>query len=338
MTVTQDSAAAKDFDALERGSETGVATAPAVLERSQRVRLCRAISAWLIRHPFRGANRLRRWLADLLMPPPRGPIVVQTTAGCSVLVDPLRNRGLEREVYYQGTYEAGTLYVLSNLLRPGDIFLDVGANIGLVSLVASQLVGLPGRVYAFEPVPGTIALLEQNIALNNAGSICVEASALGAADETRQFYEHLEVNRGAASLVPFGKTPSSGVARVTTLDAFVHRTGLERRIRAIKIDVEGWEAEVLLGGRNTLAESAAPVLIVEYSTNVPLATGAHTDVYDLLRSLNNYRLFCLKGGKESISPLREIHRPEDLPREDNLICLLPVHLQEARVRALLAAG
>ena len=119
-----------------------------------------------------------------------------------------------------------------------------------------------------------------------------------------------------------------------TLDGFVHRAGLVRPIRAVKIDVEGWEAEVLVGGRHTLAESAAPVLIVEYSTNVPLAKGAHTDLYDLLRSLNDYRLFCLERGKEAISRLREIHGREDLPREDNLICLRPVHIQEARVRAL----
>jgi len=272
------------------------------------------------------------------MPLPRGPLVVPTTMGCSLLVDPLLNKGLEREVYYQGAYEAGTLHVLSSVLRPGDVFLDAGANIGLVSLVASHVVGSQGRVYAFEPVPDTIALLKRNIALNDARNVCVEATALGAVDETRPIYEHLDVNRGAASLVPVGEVQPSGAVPVTTLDAFVRKAGLERAIRAIKIDVEGWEAEVVLGGRHTLADSAAPVLIVEYSTNVPLANGVHTDVYDLLRALNDYRLFCLERGKEAISQLREIHNREDLPREDNLICLRPVHLQEARVRALLRGG
>jgi len=241
---------------------------------------------------------------------------------------------VEREVYYHGTYEAGTLNVLERVLRPGDIFLDVGANIGLVSLAASRLVGLHGRVYAFEPVSGTIALLERNIALNDARNVCVEATALGALSETRPIYEHLDVNRGAASLVPTGGTPPGEAVTVTTLDAFVHKAGLERSLRAIKIDVEGWESDVLVGGRQTLTDSAAPVLIVEYSTNVPLAKGAHTDLYDLLTSLNDYRLFCLERGKEAISRLREIHRREELPHEDNLICLRPVHIQETRVRAL----
>jgi len=268
------------------------------------------------------------------MPRPGGPVVVGTTMGCSLRVDPVLNRGLERELYYQGTYEAGTLYVLSSVLRPGDVFLDVGANIGLVSLVASRLVGSQGRVYAFEPVPATIALLEQNITLNDARNVCVEATALGAVDETRPIYEHLDVNRGAASLVPVGEAQSSGAVPVTTLDVFVRKASLERLVRAIKIDVEGWEAEVVVGGRQTLADPAAPVLILEYSTKVPLADGTHSDVYDLLRSLNDYRLFCLKRGKEAISRLREIHRREQLPRDDNLICLRPVHIQEARVRGL----
>jgi len=277
-------------------------------------------------------------LAKLLMPAPSGPLVVATTSGCSLLVDPLLNGGLEREVYYQGTYEAGTLFVLSNVLRPGDIFFDVGANIGLVSLVASELVGSQGRVYAFEPVPGTIALLERNIVLNDARNVQVEATALGAVNDTRPIYEHPEVNRGAASLVPIGRTPASGTVPVTTLDAFVRQAGAERPIRAIKIDVEGWEAEVLVGGRHTLALPTAPVVIVEYSTKVPLEKGTHTDVYHLLTSVNDYRLYCLESGKESISRLREIRGRQDLPREDNLICLRPVHLQEARIRSLLAGS
>ena len=338
MTAPREFGAATRSGAIEPGVGTVAPASPPVLPRTLRILVCRTISALLIRHPFPGANRLRRRLADLLMPAPQGPVVVQTIMGCSLLVDPLVNKGLEREVYYHGAYEVGTMYVLSNVLRPGDTFLDVGANIGLVTLVASQLVGRQGRVYAFEPVAGTIAILERNIALNDARNVCIKASALGAVDETRPVYEHLKVNRGAASFVPIGDASSSAIVPVTTLDTFVHSAGLEGPIRAIKIDVEGWESQVLAGGRQLLADSAAPVLVVEYSTKVRLPKGAHTDLYDLIRSLNEYRLFCLERGKEVISRLREIHRPEDLPREDNLICLLPMHLQETRVRALLKGG
>ena len=112
MTALRDTDAATGYGAGERGSGAGARpTPPMVLPRSLRIRVCRSISAWLIRHPFRGANRLRRWLAYLLMPRPGGPVVVGTTMGCSLRVDPVLNRGLERELYYQGTYEAGTLYV-----------------------------------------------------------------------------------------------------------------------------------------------------------------------------------------------------------------------------------
>src|SRR5947208_17148786 len=118
------------------------------LSAGRRVALARAISSFLIRHSFWGAHRLRRIIARVLIPRPRGPLTVRTVFGCSLVVDASLDRGVEREVYYHGTYEAGTLNVLEKVLRPGDIFLDVGANIGLMSLVASRLVGLHGRVYA----------------------------------------------------------------------------------------------------------------------------------------------------------------------------------------------
>jgi FkbM family methyltransferase len=338
MTGSRDLLGGDGSLAAEPENAGSLAGGHAVLPQSRRVRASRAISGWLIRHAFPGADLLRRRLAYLVMPAPRGPVVVPMTLGGVLVVDPIAGRGVEREIYYQGVYEAGTLSLLANVLRPGDVFIDVGANIGLVSIVASRLVGARGRVCAFEPVPNTVALLEQNIALNGAHNISVESTALGAVQETRAIYEHPEVNRGAASLVPSEGSPSSAIVPVTTLDGYVHRAGLEGRIRAVKIDVEGWEADVLAGGRETLAASAGPVLIVEYSTNVRLAKGAHTDVYDFLSSVKDYRVFCLKRGKESISGIREIRGRGDLPREDNLICLRPDHLKEERLRSLLLGG
>lgn len=302
----------------------------------RRITVARAISAFLIRHSFWGAHRMRSAIARVLMPRPRGPLIVRTTFGCSVVVDASLGRGVEHEVYYHGTYEAGTLRVLETVLRPGDIFLDIGANIGLMTLAAARVVGPQGRVYAFEPVSSTLALLKRNLELNDFQNVHPQPTALGSARETRPIYEHLEVNRGAASLVPSGASPTGVFVPVTTLDSFVRAARLEGRIRAVKIDVEGWEAEVLAGGRDTFAAPAGPAVIVEYSTNVQLAKGVHTDVYDFLASVSDYRVFCLKRGKESVSRIREIRGRGDLPAEDNLICLRPVHLQEANIRALLA--
>src|SRR5690349_24569684 len=103
----------------------------AELALTARVRLSRRPTRLLIHHSFKGAARLRRYLAMLMMPPGRGPVVVPTTMGLRLRVDPSHDRAIERAIYYEGVYEAGTLHVLRGILRPGDGFVDVGANIGL---------------------------------------------------------------------------------------------------------------------------------------------------------------------------------------------------------------
>ena len=319
-------------------SGTGGSQSVPVLRIEGPVRLARAVSGLLIDHPFPGSNRLRRMIAKRLMPQPTGPVIVPTEEGCSLLVDPSVDRGLDRELFYQGVYEAGTLHVMRHLLRPGDVFLDVGANVGLMTVVAARFVGPMGRVYAFEPVQGTARLLERNVALNNASNVEVVPMALGARRERRVITEHLETHRGAASFATGGVGTGSEEVQVDTLDAFVRERGLEGRVRLVKIDVEGWEEQVLAGGEGVLSELAVPALIVEHSTALHPAGGPANGLYDALRRVNDYRIFCLERGKETRSRLREIRSERDLPAEDNLVCLGASHLSEARIRALLAVG
>ena len=316
-------------------SGTGGSQSVPVLRIEGSVRLARAVSGLLIDHPFPGSNRLRRMVATRLMPQPTGPVIVPTEEGCSLLVDPSVDRGLDRELFYQGVYEAGTLHVMRHLLRPGDVFLDVGANVGLMTVVAARFVGPKGRVYAFEPVQGTARLLERNVALNNASNVEVVPMALGARRERRVITEHLETHRGAASFATGGVGTGSEEVQVDTLDAFVRERRLEGRVRLVKIDVEGWEEQVLVGGEQTLRASTAPALIVEYSMPVQRAAGRERGLYETIRSLNDYRVFGLQRGKEVRSRVREIRSARDLPVEDNLICLRPHHLTEEGSSSLL---
>lgn len=70
-----------------------------------------------------------------------------------VLVDCIADRGLERASYYFSEYKAGTQTVFRKFLHEGDVLLDVGANIGVLSLVAARFVGESGLVHAVEPHP-----------------------------------------------------------------------------------------------------------------------------------------------------------------------------------------
>ena len=167
----------------------------------------------------------------------------------------------DRNAYFLGRYyELETQAALLLLLRPGDTFVDVGANEGMLSLVAAHAVGPGGRVVAFEPNPAPRAALEAAIARN--GIRHIDLRAKGLADEAGELELHIPlVNDGEGS---FGRPDYAG-AEVRTITCPV-RVGDEElgdlAPAIIKIDVEGFETRVVRGFSTTL-ERHRPVLITE---------------------------------------------------------------------------
>ncbi len=90
----------------------------------------------------------------------------------------------------------------------------------------------------------------------------------------------------------------------------------------LKIDVEGYELEVLKGGKNLLENSNAPDICIEYSINHPQFGGSSSEVFRFIKDINKYRVYKLKYRREIPSKLVEIHTEQDLPRADNLFCFL----------------
>src|SRR5690606_6625977 len=98
-----------------------------------------------------GVRFLAARLPAIAMPRPTRELNLKTIYGFGLRIDPATDRGMERSIYLTGTYEQGTLFVMRQILRPGDVFVDVGANIGWMTLYAVQCVGKGGKVFAFEP-------------------------------------------------------------------------------------------------------------------------------------------------------------------------------------------
>jgi len=142
-------------------------------------------------------------------------------------------------------------------LRPGDIFIDVGANVGVYSLLASITPDVV--VHAFEPSSTTSMRTKANVALNGLEfRIKVVQAALGASRGSALLTVGLDaVNR----VVREGESTSVEVVPVETLDEYLHDDD-RTRVRMMKIDVEGHELEVLHGARNLISDTL-PVLIVE---------------------------------------------------------------------------
>lgn len=163
--------------------------------------------------------------------------------------------------------EDGTLRTLHRLLRPGDDFYDVGANIGVIALVASHRVDKSGRVIAFEPAAANLCMLRYHLKWNRAANVRVEPTCVGAAcGET--VFSLLEDGLSTGNSLTFSRKSDPAFVRekfqnvsvpVTTLDAYWRQSGITPRV--IKIDVEGAEYDVLAGARQLLADHRPALLI-----------------------------------------------------------------------------
>jgi FkbM family methyltransferase len=187
---------------------------------------------------------------------------------------------------------------LQLFVRPGDVFVDVGANIGLFSLKAALIVGRNGRVIAVEPGLAASRLLAENLALNDLPHVRQVRTAL--ADSIGQATLH-HVNLGddpqAFSLLSDGTDSEGENVPVTTLDALAAELGLDR-MDCIKIDVEGAEERVIAGARESLGRWHPTVI---FEANCPTLTdqGLPADgAWNQLRDLG-YRFYRLADGAMS---------------------------------------
>jgi len=158
---------------------------------------------------------------------------------------------------YDGVHEWEELQFCLRFLRPGDHFVDVGANVGVFStLVGTRLPGV--RITAIEPFPPVRGDLEANLALNDLKIAVVDSAVSDTAGEaTFEILDRDVLNR----LAPEGVTGSRGISvPVTTLDELVG----DDPPALIKIDVEGSELLVMQGARRLLTD-VAPVLLFEHA-------------------------------------------------------------------------
>jgi len=156
-------------------------------------------------------------------------------------------------LFHFGVWEPNVTAVVLDALRPGDVFCDVGANIGYYTVLASRLVGPTGMVVAVEPSPTALRRLHDNIALNGLTNVRVVAAAVTASRGRIALYTPLSGNAGTASTVSRpGHAEQADVAALPLTDILTPDE--MARLRLVKIDIEGGEGPVLA---NILEERAA---------------------------------------------------------------------------------
>jgi FkbM family methyltransferase len=166
---------------------------------------------------------------------------------------------------YFGSYSVLVVEAMRRFLRPGDIFFDVGANVGYLSAVGASLVGRRGQVHSFEPVPAHFEKLCRLVELNPEYSIIANPFAAGDTSSARTMYVTREP--GQSTLVRSYKAESEIIDElqipVVRLDAYIEKHKLGR-ISLIKIDAEGFELPILKGLQGYFESSGQhPAIICE---------------------------------------------------------------------------
>lgn len=191
-----------------------------------------------------------------------------------------------------GRYEHRKRQLLREHLQPGDVFVDVGANRGDFTMLASRAVGDSGTVVSIEPAEGNARWLERTVAANDATNVVVSRCALW--DSQGEGTLHLAAKSGWHSLTPQKDLPEVGstVVRLVTLDALLEELGIDR-VDAVKVDVEGAEVQALRGAERTLRDSR-PLVVMDIDSQ------RSADDYRAVLEPYGYRIE-LPGGKELVA-------------------------------------
>lgn len=189
----------------------------------------------------------------------------------------LQARPLQARWYGTSGIERSTLALVDTLLPEGGVFVDCGANVGVFTLAAALRVGAGGQVIAFEPDPRTRQLLGENLRRHHlADRVDVRSEAVGARDIRLEFTQYDNDPVSGFFTAPEVFMPGEVVARapvaVVPLDGVV-----DGPVSMVKIDVEGFEPEVLAGASGLLARSPDAVVIVELNPAALHNAGATAD-------------------------------------------------------------
>lgn len=203
-----------------------------------------------------------------------------------VILGPLKGMLFtSRALEILGIYEAHVQEALCDNLKEGDIFYDVGANVGYFSLLGLKLVGPKGYVYAFEPLPDHVTTLRHNMYSNGFSNYTVVPDAVSNFVGKSDFYLEGGGRSETSSFTPrLGGIPL--VVNTITLDAFVKKTPWPN---VIKVDVEGAEVLVLQGALQILSKASAPIWIVEIHTK------EHDDLVREILSRHGYHINTLRS-------------------------------------------
>ncbi|MBD1549630.1 FkbM family methyltransferase [Roseibium aggregatum] len=194
-----------------------------------------------------------------------GEVLVRTQVG--FLLCAASDHALLSCLLDTGELERGTRILIQKYLRPGDVYVDVGANVGMHTLAAARAMQGQGKIIAFEPFEPTMRMLEKSIWMNGFSKMTeIHQAAVSNTAGHKQLF--IGATSGHHSLFPLEPSPNNaqGPMEVTSvrLDGVI---ASGQRIDLMKIDAEGAELEVIEGGTSLIAGNPDIALIVEFGSS-----------------------------------------------------------------------
>ena len=189
--------------------------------------------------------------------------------------------------YFPADYEAENFSLLRKHVRPGMVVLDIGAHIGLFSVIAARWSGAGARVYAFEPAPSTHRVLERTLRMNHLeGQVAPVNSAMGLAPGTIDFFVSDHEADNSNSLVPYkSDRPLRAIpVKLDSIDHFVSEQKLQQ-VDFIKIDVEGAEYDTLRGGLEVIERFRPVIILAIHPEPIVNRNDSLEALYDVLAKL-----------------------------------------------------
>lgn len=238
----------------------------------------------------RGAGRLATWDSSIL-----ATIKSRTIDLFGYRFKVIVGDWVSKKIEEDGIYEAAQTRLIPSFIGAGTTCLDVGANIGYYTMWMSRLSLRGGSVHAFEPNPLTFSFLQENVQANGLENVFVNNVAVGQRTETTLINLDLPLpaegpdggvqNLGGWSLVRRRKGEHQ--VQVVSIDDYVAQKKIEK-VSFIKIDVEGFEREVLAGARQTL-EKMRPVIMIELAASNAASRDQVMKILDFLK-IRKYNL------------------------------------------------
>ena len=223
---------------------------------------------------------LRHTLAQWL---PRGisyPVVRGPLKGFRFILGSAAGEGRGSSVYLN-LAEPEQTKRLCEMLHPGQVFFDIGANVGYYTLLGSKLVGANGKVLAFEPVVRNLYFLYRHTVLNKIGNVMIVPAACSNQLAIGNFslgvncsLGHLDMNDDSDNR----RSSTNVVVPIITVDGLVRSTNILPNV--LKIDVEGEELRVLEGARDTLRKANPLIFLSVHSAEL------RTDCQKYLAEIN----------------------------------------------------